>query len=302
MMRGRAAAVIVAGLVLAACGSGSHAPHAAGTSAATPSLVSIPAVGDCYDLPPAQVDDPLVSPGRVDCNGPHDAETVFVLATALHGVQHYPRHVAETSHGPVVGSADDEVGGQRDPVRSNLDAVCNDHLVTAYLGGEDQQAMDDVFARSARRLPSAREWAAGARWVRCDAVYGTDTPRTAPGLMRNALHRADAAAFRGCLAGLPTGDQHSVPCSAAHQAEVVDFWPSVPDGTPFPATAAARHALAEDLCGRAVRAYARGEIPVGYVADVWPGPPENGQGDLLSCLVSRADGATTMTTVVPTHG
>ena len=246
-------------------------------------------VGDCYDLSLDQVSDPLASPPPVDCARPHDAETVLVLATALHGVQPYPHPVASG----LVG----EGTGPGDPVVSNLAAVCNDHLVTSYLGGDDD-ALDAVFARYAARLPSAREWARGARWVRCDAVYGDGGPQPAPGLLRNALHRPDAASFRSCLAGAPTGAYDLVPCSSPHQAELIDEFPDVPDGTPYPAGRAARQALAADRCGPLLRGYVRGGVPAGYVADLWVGPAEGWPGAVPTCLVDRADGATTTTSVV----
>jgi hypothetical protein len=262
----------------------------------------MPEVGDCYDLPPAQVADPLVSPGPVECTAPHDAETVFVLATALDHEQDYPRHVAETPSGPVLGSGDGDDGRPGNPVSSSLSAVCNGHLVTSYLGGDDSAAMDYVFADFAARLPSEHDWAAGARWVRCDAVYGYGAAQAAPGLMRKALERPDAASFRLCLGLQLTGALPLVPCSSPHQAEVIGTFPDVSTDTPYPATVEARQALAADLCGDTVNQYVRGELPADYVVDLWVGAPEHWSGGWMPCVVSRADGGTTTTSVVAPLG
>lgn len=285
--------MVVLALVLAGCGGGSSRPAAHGAPvAATPSpAATIPAVGNCYELTVDDVSDPLASPPPVDCASTHDAETVLVLATALNGVQQYPH--------PLAAGLVGEGTGPGDPVVRNLAAVCNDHLVTAYLGGDDEEAMDYVFARYAARLPSEAEWSHGARWVRCDAVYGIGAPQPAPGLLRNALHRPDEAAFRACLSGSPTGAADEVSCSSPHQAEEIGVIPDIPEDTPYPAGTAARRALAAAACGGSLANYVRGEVPAGYAADLWVGPPDAWPGPVMWCLVSRSDGGTTTTSVVP---
>jgi hypothetical protein len=247
---------------------------AAGPGGADPAAP--PVVGTCYTLDEGQEDEPLDPPRPVSCGGDHDAETAVVGDTGL--------------------GADDDRPGEDDldddsPLVRAFGELCTLDDVVGYLGGADPE---DPYAYYAVFLPDEEQWAAGARWLRCDVFYGYVEPERAPGVMSGALAGPDAAAYRTCFTGTPV-DYGVVPCSDAHEAEPTGFAPAdLPDGAPYPDEPTRRGLVAG--CAPAVQDYVGGPAPFGYAADVWVDSAQewaDGGGDARCVLVPAGGGSTT---------
>jgi hypothetical protein len=220
---------------------------AAGPEGADPAAA--PVVGTCYLLDEGQEDTPLDPPPPVSCGGEHSAETAVVGDTGL----------GEDDERP----AGDDLSGDGD-LASAVQDLCDLDDVVAYLGGTDPE---DPYAFHAVFLPDEEQWAAGARWLRCDVFYGYVSPETAPGVMAGALAGADPAAYRVCFGGGPA-DYGVVPCSEPHQAEPTGFrLADLPPDAPYPDDPTRRGLVGS--CAGAVQEYLGGPPPLGYAGDVW---------------------------------
>jgi hypothetical protein len=288
--RDRAVAAVAAGVLLAGCtgtvtgratfgGEDPAKPDVAPAEPAGRDPAADPVVGTCRTIAEGQDDDPRDPPDPVACWEEHDAETAAVDDSGLGGSDPYPtaRDVA------------DEDGA----AATALDGVCTRGVLTAYLGGDD---LDEPYASVAPYLPSEEQWAAGARWVRCDVLYGYSSPETAPGILAGALKGPDAAAYRACFVGDPAG-WSVVPCARPHDAEPIGAHADVPDGPAYPADPPARQALAQQ-CFRDVGAYVGGPMPAGYALDVYVGTESQwADRPRAQCVLVPAHGGQTSTSV-----
>ncbi|NYJ08175.1 septum formation family protein [Petropleomorpha daqingensis] len=266
-----AAGVLVAGCATTVVGEASPASRSGGDAVAEPEI------GTCRLITEDQTDDPRNPPEAVDCAQEHNAETAEVDDTGLGEDDAYPTEAdLEVEDGIVAGALED---------------VCTFDLLTQYLGGDD---LDEPYAFFAPYLPTEAEWAAGARWVRCDVFYGYFRPETTPGPLAGALAGADAAAYRSCYFGTPiTWDVG--PCSKPHDAEPIGASADVPDGTPYPADQAARQALATQ-CADDAGAYLGRSVSSDYLVDVYVGSAADWQsGPIAECVLVPAAGGRTST-------
>lgn len=235
------------------------------------------AFGTCWELRTTDFGTALDQPKRRACSEPHDAETVSVATNALPATRPYPTEAeTETSSGPV-GTA--------------LDDACDWNTVNTHLG--DDAGHYVAFVSWEARLPSREQWAAGARWIRCDAVYRVDAPRLAPGRMAGALKGPRAADYRACYDGTPT-DYDIVACSAPHTAEIMAVGVDLPDDVAFPTQDRIRQTMAEATCGRALdEIFSPSPRPTGLRLDLYLDPEDTDPGSFtVSCVLTRVDGGT----------
>jgi hypothetical protein len=288
----RLTGTVLCGLVLlVGCTARGGAPTAHSTAAQTSSAdtnsaasgSAPPRVGSCATIDRTGAFDALSSPAPTDCAAPHNAEVMYVANAALASVDHYPTagDVAQ-----VVSTA-----GQ------TLERICNsDALLFQYMTGRNDQGYPHVFAHIATFLPSARQWASGARWMECDVFYGVRFPQTSPGRLAGALSRNDSAVYRLCMTGPPSSYVFT-PCSHQHVAEAAGDTVEAAAGTPYPQSRAARQILAQQ-CSESVLSDMGGALPTGYVTDFYPvrreAWPDSPFG---SCALVRRDGAATTTSV-----
>lgn len=273
----RVVLAVSAVLLLAGCtsvveGVASPASVAAPTPGDDP-LFEAPSVGTCHDIEVAYL--PLEVPPVVDCGDGHTGETASVVDTGLPLDAEYP-----TEDG-----LDDGYLGDA------WDEVCSYRVVDDYL---QARPIDQVYASSARVLPSEEQWAAGARWVACDVTYGYGSPEPVPGRLAGALASGETAPYRACLDGDPA-ENDVVPCSEPHWAEQISGLPDVPEGTPFPADQAARAAIATQCLPDAVD-YLDGPLPADVLVDITTEDADDWAGfPFPTCVVVPAAGGTTDT-------
>lgn len=280
LRRGRTTTLVLvsAGLLLGGCTSvveGVATPEA--TAAPTPGddpMFEAPAIGTCHQV--EVVYDPLDVPPVVDCAEPHTAETAAVLDTGLPLDAPYP--------------TEEDLDYAED---SPFTDVCSYSTADEYVGAEPG---DLTYVDYTVLLPTPEQWAAGARWVACDVVYGGSGPEPAPGRMANALDGPDASAYRSCLDGSPVA-YDEVPCSVEHWAEQLNSLPDVPEGAPFPVDRAARQPYADQCLPDAVD-YLDGPLPSEYVLDVTTDDEEYwADSPFPQCVIARADGGTSTSSV-----
>jgi hypothetical protein len=273
----------VGAAVLAACAACTGTVSGHGTPTQD-QVAAAPKFGTCWELRTSDFGSALDQPKRRPCSQPHDAETVWVATDTLDDSLPYPTEAQLDDTSGVVGKS--------------LDAACNWRTINTYLG--DDAGYYVAFVSWEARLPSQEQWAAGARWIRCDAVYGVDRPQLAPGRMSGALKGPHAADYRACYAGTPT-DYDVVPCAKPHTAEIVGVGEELPDDVAFPTQARARQAMAASACGGGLDDVFRDTPPpAGYQLDLYIESDDSDPGKFtVSCVVDRADGAATTTVVLP---
>lgn len=288
---------LLCGLMLLLAGCNAHAAKPKAHAATTPTssqrtdpakeVGAPPLVGSCVTIDTARAPSSFSTPAPRDCGQPHNAEVIFVLNTALGLMNHYPTAREAADRTGLVGQ--------------NLRDVCNDSMVFRYLNGgfEGPHAYDgDIFASYASFLPSPRQWAAGARWVECDAFYGFWAPQTSPGRLAGALRRENSAAYRLCFIGAPATYDVTA-CSSSHNAESIGHTVEVATGTPYPQSVAARRLIAQD-CSPSLLTYGGGRIPAGYTSDVYlPNRASWAEQPVAFCVLVRLDRAITATSVHP---
>ncbi len=272
--------LVTAGLVLAGCSTSVQGTASPGAVAmVTPGddpLFEAPAVGTCHQVEVTY--DPRDVPPVVDCAESHTAETAVVRDTGLPLDAPYPT------------DSDLDYSDEDSPF---LD-VCSYDTTDDYLRAESGE---QVYASYTQILPTTDQWAAGARWVACDVVYGSTSPEPAPGRMAGALEGPDASAYRLCLDGSPV-DFGDVPCSAEHWAEPLVELPDAPEGSPFPADRAARAPYAAECLPSAVD-YVGGPLPPEYVVDITTEDQDDWESyPFPQCVIARADGGTSTTSVL----
>jgi Septum formation len=242
-----------------------------------------PAKGSCWQLRTTDFGSALDQPARRACTQPHDTETIWVATDALDRTLPYPTEAQTEQSSGAVSKA--------------LDDACNWHAVSAYLGDED--GWYTAYVSWEARLPSRGQWAAGARWVRCDVVYGVDEPETSPGPLAGSLKGPDKVAFRACYDGSPTSNR-VIACSRPHQAEIVTAGLDLGD-TAFPSAQRTRQAMAQTFCGPALEeSLGQGPRPADLQLDLYLETSDPSPGQFTaSCVLVRVDGRESTTVALP---
>jgi hypothetical protein len=186
-----AATVVAIILALPGCSSGDDHSTA---QRSTPSPAG-PDVGTCWAVPPKEANDPnhwYDDSPTVPCSQPHNTETVAV---------------------PVLTK----------PTVAELKNMSNDvcwNAVRTYLGVDPEHWIPWGFGFS---LPSRKQIADGASWMRCDAIFPADWNF---GSIRSTTGSGDGVAvdppadFWACLNKDPKkSEQPFVPCDQPHQYE-----------------------------------------------------------------------------------
>lgn len=271
-----AAGALVTGCATTVVGQASPDPRAPASPSADPAE---PEIGTCRIIDDDQLDDPRAGSGPVDCSEEHNAETAAVDDSGLGPDDPYPTAA--------------ELDDSDSDISDALGDVCSFDVLTEYLGGDE---LDEPYAFFSAYLPTRSEWEAGARWVRCDVFYGYSLPETAPGLLAGGLDGPDAAAYRACYYGTPVSWDVGA-CSEPHDAEPINAYADVPDGTPYPADQPARQALAAE-CADEAEDYVGGPVPADTVLDAYVGS-ESGWagGPFAECVLVPAAGGRTSTSV-----
>lgn len=170
-------------------------------STATPEVVEAPEVGACRVLEPADVANVSDATEPVPCKEAHTAETFAV--------------------GPFKGKLAD--ADYDDPA---LGAHVYEQCGRAYMkftGADESLALRTVLSW-AWFLPAEEEWAAGARWYRCDVVGGTERsaelvelPETAKGVLLGI----PGDRWMACVKGASVTAVPPVPCTEPHDWRAV---------------------------------------------------------------------------------
>jgi Septum formation len=279
----RALEAVVGVLVLGWCAACTSTVSGHGTPSRD-QVAAPPAFGTCWELRTSGFGTALDQPKRRPCSRPHDVETVWVATNALPTSRPYPTLAQTENSSGVVGTA--------------LDDACDYITVDTYLGDEAGRHVPYVSWEA--RLPSREQWAAGARWIRCDVVYGVDRPQLAPGRMSGGLKGPKTVDYRACYAGTPT-DYAVVPCSRAHDGEIFAAGVEFPDDLAFPTQDRTRQAMAESTCGRELdETFSPSPRPAGFRLDLYLESEDPAPGQFtVSCVLVRTDGGRSTTVVLP---
>ena len=214
------------------------------------------AVGQCFALPTVEALGAATdnSPS-VPCNAPHDAE-VFRTFT-------YTGRYAKRSSRPLV-----------EQLLGDVTKSCSSYTaIREYLGAGplDEQWGVGVYPR----VPTAKEWAAGVRTIRCDLVpdniTGVGPVVSAP--LRGVLGRRDSARFRLCYRG-----KNPLTCNLPHDVEVIAGEVVLPSG-PYPSPNVLL-GEASAACTPPVTSYLANSSPTGMTSKPrLPGRATWNQGD-----------------------
>ena len=164
-------------------------------------VVKAPEIGACRVLQPSDLAEASDSTETVPCKQPHDAETFAV--------------------GPFKGRLAD--AGYDDPrLGAHVYDVCSKAFMR-FTGADESLTLRSVVSWAWFR-PTEAEWAAGARWFRCDVVGGTDRsaelvdlPRTAKGVLLGI----PGDRWMACVKGADVNAVPPVPCTEPHDWRAV---------------------------------------------------------------------------------
>ena len=150
---------------------------AIGVLGAPPAQASeAPSVGTCYGYAAKEAKEFTTNSGPVDCAGPHTAE-VFAVGTAP-------------------ASMPDPRSAKPAQILAATKSNCTAAAMRSYLGLPDEFPTRFQFKA---HFPSAEQWAAGQRWVRCDVTLRDQLALgTWAGTAPAAVQAQGAAAFRFC--------------------------------------------------------------------------------------------------------
>lgn len=223
----RAVAVALTTAVLAACGgggsggssgapSGPAEPQSAATITSAPTTVPAfvtPRVGECRGPISREIikADSDARP-TVGCDQPHGSETAFVDSL--------PAPVAALPYDEVAALTEDS------PELLPILGQCreeSDHYLGESPTGPDAAPVTNLFVPF--YIPTAEEWAEGARWLRCDAVTepfdGQATWATTESL-RGILTRGPLpASLRACYQTTYPDFTGLTSCDQAHKGELM---------------------------------------------------------------------------------
>lgn len=235
---------------------------ASSASAAGSPAVPEPERGTCWSVPVASIladDYWFDDSAQVPCTEPHTTETAVVL---------------DLEEATVEGA------------KERMDE-CWNHVRT-FLGIDPRSYVPWGWTVL---LPSEDEVAAGATWLRCEAIFPATTEfsrlRTTSGSAAGVADNPPAS-FWGCVDQPPAGgDQPFVPCGRPHRYEQTGKLAVISEITEYPAE--------EDLVAEA-QAQCPESVPAGYgevlVDAVWDDPAtlEAGTSITGTCYMHRADG------------
>ena len=215
-------------MVASACGTGSGVRVSAapetptseeppGTDAAAPSAPEpTPAVGDCHGPVDTRIiDAPTDTRDVVPCTGPHGMET-FYVGEMDPSVTTWP------------GDQNDDAFG------AEVNQACSTQH-QQYLGLDPDAAPNlppDRLQVYAYFIPTKTDFAAGARWFRCDALVAPvdSDPTTITGTLKDVYAKSLPAAYRLCGASLG----RTAGCDDKHQIEYLASV-ALPDLADYPA-------------------------------------------------------------------
>ncbi len=254
--------------------------------AALCALVLVPVLAGCSDATAVQVDPPETGACRVldgplvdadsndstvlECSEPHNAETFAVgeLPAALHDVPREDRRIGAAAFD-----------------------VCQPRFVE-HLGADTSLARRTVLSWVWFR-PSAEQWAAGARWLRCDVVgaeVGGDAERRLrplPARTEGLLAGVPDDEWMACVATETVPDQPRVPCSEPHRWRAATIVRLGKPDTPYPG-ARLTEVRSRDFCSSSLMGF------LGYPATfqfawTWPQRGEWRTGERTAICWARAD-------------
>jgi hypothetical protein len=215
MKAGRCAQAAAAALLILIAGCGDDDGTDGEATTTSEEAIPEPQVGECrgpIDL--ATINAPTDERPTVPCDQPHGSETAAVLDV--------PESLADASHDEAVAAMqaeDDDELGFGETSKACIEAA--NELWGAPLPTSDEVIRAGQFS-SASFLPSAEEWEAGGRWVRCDAVIQpvseTDVRSSTHAFAGVAQLPVIPAEFLSCIS-LDTGG--NVPCTEPHVGELM---------------------------------------------------------------------------------
>jgi hypothetical protein len=281
----RTSAVLVTLLLsLVACTGCSS--QVAGRATPAPQVVAAaPEARNCWQDSTPGSGSPLDETEIVACTEPHNAETIV----ANDGV-----FAPEMAYPTLRDLGSDATN------RQLLVDICNPFLVDGYLGMDVQTELPSygLYVTAAPRLPSSEQWDAGARWIRCDLVYGMQSGAPAPGLMAGGLTGPQSAAYHLCFTG--TSDDYTpVGCDQPHAAEALGQPYQLDLLAPWPGDAAARQELRKS-CGEWLPyQLSVPGLPAGTQVDVFVGDKESWNAmRIVACVLTQTAGGQTTTTLL----
>lgn len=223
-------------LAVAACG-GSGAPvKGMGNAQST----TMPSVGACRDLTPAEVARPDNGSATVSCSSPHDAETIAV--------------------GPLPAQFAD--ADYTDPALGTWAyTTCWTDLVE-HLGTDESTAMRSVLSWVWFR-PSEGAWRNGARWYRCDLIGGSPSATSfvdLPTKTKSLLQGTPPDQWMACAHGATVATATKVACTESHNWRAVTTIKLGEPGDAYPSDAQVK-AKTKSYCADSVDAW------LGYPSD-----------------------------------
>lgn len=193
MARRRAAAGLLIVAVLVGCSGGGRDEAKPSPGGATATPARVPQVGECRGPISKEIfGSSFDARPTVPCEQVHGSETVFVaqLSAALAGLP----------HDRISAMFEVKYGTQElDPILSECEVAFERYV------GETRFAPDASLPTNlslAFFMPSSDEWAAGGRWVRCDAVTEPFTGQEARGTtesLRGIAARDPRTPWRLCF-------------------------------------------------------------------------------------------------------
>jgi hypothetical protein len=229
--------VVVPVVVLALCLTGCFADSGPGTPAPDR---SVPDVGACRVLTPADAARSSNSTDPVPCDRPHTAQTFVVTSS--------PDRFADASY-------DDRA------LASYAYRDCSRHFMR-FTGADESLAMRTILSWVWFR-PTEAAWRAGARWYRCDVIGGGDqTARYVdlPTRTKGLLLGRPKDQWLVCAQGATVSGSVKVPCSHEHDWRAVTTIVLGDADDPYPGDRTVQQRT-RDFCSRSVGAW------LGYPVD-----------------------------------
>ncbi|WP_240619378.1 septum formation family protein [Blastococcus sp. TF02-8] len=248
-------------------------------------LAAAPAAGTCWEDTTPGSGLPLDETVPVACGQPHHAETVVANEDVFAAGMAYPT-LRDLGSDPAN--------------RQTLHDICSPPLVVGYLGLDVQTELPPyaLYVTTAARLPNKEEWAAGARWIRCDIVYGMESGDSAPGRMAGGLVGPQGAAYHLCFTGT-SDDFEPTSCAAPHSAEALGEPYQLPPLTPWPGDTPARQELRETCAGALPYELSVPGLPDGTQVDVFVGTEDSWDAfPLVACVLTPTAGGEVTTTLL----
>jgi len=258
------AAPALALALLAGCSEGSSD---ADPDEVPPVSVEAPAAGECRRLTVEDIRRSTNDAEPVECTEPHNAETFLV----------------DEFTGKAASAEPDDARLAAQAYRR-----CQREFVD-FLGGTESLVMRSVLTWAWFR-PSAEQWAAGARWYRCDVVGGgeksaelVDLPRTA----RGVLLGMPADRWMVCADGHTVAGSPKIPCDQPHTWRAVTTIVLGKPEDPYPGERVVE-VRTRDFCSESVGAWLNYPVEYDY-GYTWFHEPEWRAGNRPSICWGKTD-------------